>query len=215
MKKYLVFLILPGMVACGPQERVSKEAFEAVNKGMEIKRVSEAEIIKEAMSWGDSITLEAQQLLLGALQKSIQEHGLPGAVQFCNGEALPLLDSLGKGQFSIRRVTNRYRNPNNQPNEDEKPILEAYEYNAEAELKSEPNVQNLPSDEALLYTKPIIIASGLCLSCHGKEKSDISEEVLEVLGQYYPRDLAKGYALGEFRGMWAVKLPKKEVVRRL
>ena len=69
----LVFGSLIMMMSCGPQERVSKETFEEVNRNMEIKRVTEAEIIQEGMVWGDSITQEAQRQLISSLQKAISE----------------------------------------------------------------------------------------------------------------------------------------------
>lgn len=204
------------LFSCGPQERVSKETFEEVNRNMEVKRVTEAEIIQEAMIWGDSITQEAQKQLISNLEKAISEQGVPAAIEFCNVKALPLLTEMGKVySVQIKRVSNRARNAADLPTEEERPILEAYEYNAENGVKSDPNIQKFEKGEVLLYTKPITIPNGMCLSCHGEPVKEISKETLSKLDELYPKDLAKGHKIGDLRGMWSLRIPKKEVVKRL
>lgn len=207
-------LILLG--SCGPQERVSKETFEEVNQAMEIKRLTEVEILNEAMIWGDSISTEAQAQFISVLENAVAEKGVPGAVEFCNIQALPILTELSeKHGVSIRRASNRYRNPADQPTEEEKTILDAYEYNAENGNKSDPNIQKFENGEVYLYTKAIVIPSAFCLSCHGEPGKDINDETLEKLAQLYPQDQAKGHKVGDLRGMWSIRIPKKEVVKRL
>ena len=80
------------LFACGPQERISRETFEQVNNANEVKRLTEVEILEEAMVWGDSISSEAQSQLLSNLQRAISEKGIDGAVEFCHVQALPILD---------------------------------------------------------------------------------------------------------------------------
>lgn len=217
MKKIVLSILSAGLYfSCGPQERVSKETFEEVNKNMEIKRLTEVEILEEAMTWGDSITTEAQRQLVSTLQKAIEENGVPGAIDFCNQQAVPIIAEISKKyQVEIRRVSNSYRNPADQPNEEEKPLLEAYEYNAESGVNSDPNIQKFQSGEVLLYTKPILISSALCMNCHGEPGKEISKETQQKLAQLYPNDKATGHKEGDLRGMWSVRIPKKEVVKRL
>lgn len=201
--------------SCGPQERISKEVFEEVNQAMEVKRLTEVEILNEAMIWGDSISAEAQNQLISTLQNAVAEKGVPGAVEFCNVQALPILSEVGdKYGVSIRRASNRYRNPTDQPTEEEKTILDAYEYNAESGNKSDPNIQKFENGEVYLYTKAIIIPGGFCLSCHGAPGIEINDETLEKLAELYPQDQAKGHRVGDLRGMWSIRIPKSVVVRR-
>ena len=217
MKKILwVFLGTGLLFSCGGGERVSKDVFEEVNKNMEVKRLTEVEILEEAMIWGDSITQEAQANLLEKLQNTISEKGVPGAVEYCKINALPILEKVSeKYGVSVRRVSNKFRNPEDRPDSAEEQILEAYEYNAENGLKSDPNLQKLENGEVLLYTKAIVISGGLCLNCHGEPGKDINAETLKTLESLYPQDLAKGHKVGDLRGMWAVRIPKKEVVKML
>ncbi|MDF2156651.1 DUF3365 domain-containing protein [Algoriphagus sp. CAU 1675] len=211
---FIVVLVVFG--SCGPREQVSKDVFEEVNQAMEVKKLSEAEIIEEALIWGDSISMEAQQQLVSNLQKAIAEKGVAGAIEFCNVQATPILKEVGqKYGIEIRRASNRYRNPADQPDEDEKPILEAYEYNVENQIESEPNIQKIQGGETFLYTRAILIPVGFCLSCHGDPQKDIEPATLEKVNSLYPEDKAQGHKVGDLRGMWSIRIPKREVVKRM
>ena len=217
MKNWIYgFLILIALQSCGPQERVSKEVFDAVNKNMEVKKLSESEIIQEGMLWGDSISTEAQKQLIASLQKAIEEKGVAGAIGFCNVEALPILKSVSeKHGVTIRRASNRYRNPADQPDADEAKILDAYEYNAENGIKNDPNIQKIEGGDIYLYTKAIVIPGAFCLSCHGDPDKEIDAKTLAEINALYPSDKATGHKVGDLRGMWSIKISKKEVVGRL
>lgn len=202
--------------SCGPRERIPKEAFEEVNKNMEIKRISEVEILESAMEWGDSLTTKAQKNLIENLQQAIADGGFGEAIKFCKTNAKELENELsGNEEILIRRVSSKHRNPNNAPTEEEAMILEAYAYNSEQGLESDPNIQKLEDGEVFLYTKAIIFPGGLCNNCHGKPEVDISKSTLEVISSNYPEDMATGFRKGDLRGMWSVRIPKKEVVKRL
>jgi hypothetical protein len=216
MKNLFLLCITILIIACGPQERISKEAFDDVQFNTEIKRITEVEIIEGAMVWGDSITQEAQAQLTAQLQEAIATNGPAGAIDFCKVNALPILKSLeSKHAITLRRVSSQPRNPADAPNAQELPLLDAYAYNAENNILADPSIQKIENGEVLLYTKPIVMGNALCLSCHGDPKKDIAPETSTKLKQLYPQDLATGYALGDLRGMWALRLPKKEVVKRL
>ncbi|WP_296698054.1 DUF3365 domain-containing protein [Algoriphagus sp.] len=211
--RYTYILLVSIIISCGPRERVSKEVFDEVNKNMEIKRLTEVEIIQEAMIWGDSISKSAQENLITNLQKAIEEGGMPHAIEFCKENASQITNI--SEDILIRRVSTKNRNSNNYPDSQESPILDAYAYNAENGLESEPNIQKIENGEVYLYTKAIIFPGGICLSCHGEPGSQISDPVLNALENLYPEDNAKGYKMGELRGMWSLRIPKKKVVDRL
>jgi hypothetical protein len=216
MKNLLLLLITILIFSCGPQERVSQEAFNEVQLNNEVKRITEVAILEEAMVWGESITQEAQAQLTAQLQEAIAANGPAGALDFCKVNALPLLKSLeSKHAVTLRRVSSQPRNPADAPNAQEIPLLDAYAYNAENNILADPSIQKIEGGEVLLYTKPILMANALCLSCHGDPKKDIAPETAAKLKQLYPQDPATGYAQGDLRGMWALRLPKKEVVKRL
>lgn len=217
MKKLIFTIcILSFLFACNSNEKISKDVFDEVKKSMKVKKLSEVEILDEAMAWGEEISTEAQSQLISALQKAIVERGIPDAIQFCNIQALPILqDVSAEYNVTIKRASIAYRNPADKPSEDEAAILDAYAYNAENNIKNEPNIQKLEDGEVLLYTKAIQIPNNFCLSCHGKAGVDIAEDTLLQIESIYPEDRAKGHKIGDLRGMWSIRIPKSEVVKRL
>jgi hypothetical protein len=183
---------------------------------MEVKKISEADIVREAMKWGDEISSEAQQQLFTILQNTISEKGVPAAIEVCHERALPILKEVSdKYGVVVKRASFAYRNPLDMPDESEKGILDAYAYNAENQIPNESNIQKLENGEILLYTKAIQIPNALCLSCHGKKGEDIKPETQAILDQKYPEDKATGHKIGDLRGMWSIRIPKKEVVKKM
>jgi hypothetical protein len=211
-----LFLLLFVLAACDAGKKVDKEQVDQMKRSMEVKKVSEVEIISKALEWGDELSQEAQATLMEALQKAIAEKGPVGAVEFCNVEALPLTQSVAeKYGVVIKRVSEKNRNPKNSPQEVEKPLLDAYAYNTEEGRKNAPNVQKLDDDETLLFTKAIVIPGGLCLNCHGTPGEEVADDTYERIKALYPEDKATGYQIGDLRGMWSIHIPKKEVVKRM
>jgi len=153
---------------------------------------------------------------MGTLKTAMEERGVAGAVEFSNINALPMLKELGnKHGVNIRRVSNDFRNPADIPNNDEQPLLEAYEYNEKNNFENAPNIQKSPDGKVLLYTKAITIPGRLCLNCHGEPGKDINKEVLDKIDGLYPEDKARGHQEGDLRGMWSIAIPQKAVVNRL
>lgn len=217
MKQLIYFLFSSFLfIACGPRERISKNVFDEVNRSMEAKKLSEAQITQEAMIWGDSISSEAEQQLMASLREAVQEKGHADALAFCNVNAAPIIKEVSDTYgVSIRRTSTRARNQDNLPTEEELPLLEAYQYNMENGIENEPNIQRIEGGEVLLYTKAIVISSEFCLACHGQLEKDIEVAVLAEIDSLYYDDLARGFVVGDLRGMWSLKLPKKSVVNRL
>jgi hypothetical protein len=217
MKHFPYFLLaIVFLVSCGPRERISKEVFDKVNNSMEAKKLSEAQITQEALIWGDSISTVAQQQLMSSLHKAVEEKGFGGAISFCNVNAAPIVSELSeKYGVQIRRTSFRARNQANLPTAEESQILDAYQYNVENSIENEPNIQKIEGGDILLYTKAIVIPSEFCLACHGEVKNDIEVELLDKIDSLNPNDLARGFGLGQLRGMWSLKIPKKAVVNRL
>jgi hypothetical protein len=49
-----------------------------------------------------------------------------------------------------------------------------------------------------------MIGSGACLLCHGDPGTQIAPETMSTIDNLYPNDLATGYALNDFRGVWKI-----------
>lgn len=156
---------------------------------------------------GDSVTTSAQRVLLQNVAMKIQEAGAPGAVDYCNEKALFLTDSISESfGHTISRLSNKNRNPNNaiQNTEDKNAWLEI-----EKRMKDENDIAKhfvVQEGNNIYYYKAISIAMPTCLKCHGDKENDITSETLQKIQEKYPSDKAVGYAMGDLRGMWKVKL---------
>jgi hypothetical protein len=218
MKNKLIFFLCTCtlLFSCETERRIDREAYDGGRKDMEVKKISEIDITNKAYEMGDEISTAAQQELMSTLTRAIEEKGVAGAVDFCNLEALPLLQKVGESyNAQVRRVSNRYRNPQDQPDQEEEMLLSAYEYNVENQIQSSPNVQKIQDGQVLLYTKAIQIPGQLCLNCHGEPGVDIDREVMAKINELYPEDKATGHEIGDLRGMWSIRISRKEVIRNL
>lgn len=178
-----------------------------------IQRLTEGEILEKAMQIGDSIKLVGQQELMSMLSTAIAEGGPEAAIPFCKTNALPLLNQLSETyKARIRRVSHKARNPADRADSVEAIYLDGYLYNLEQKLPLEPNVQMLRQTQEVLYTAPILLSSSLCLQCHGVPEKEISTATMSLIKSSYPDDQAVGFKLNEFRGMWSIRMSRKELV---
>ena len=197
--------------SCGSDEKISREVFEEVQKANEVKKLSEVDIFNEALKWGEEISVEAQKQLMVAREKAIEEKGTSEAVDFCNAHVLAILKELGDQYgVTIRRVSNDLGNPANQPLEEEKMLLEAYEYNDQNGIRHEPNLQKIKNGSVLLFTKAILRVDALCLHDQG-QPGNSDEETLQKISPSNSEDIAQE----RLSGMWSISIPQKEVVKRI
>ncbi|HTO35087.1 MAG TPA: DUF3365 domain-containing protein [Flavobacterium sp.] len=160
--------------------------------------VSEKE---DYLTLGDSISNNAQMVLLSNVGKQIQENGVVEAVGFCNEKAIFLTDSLSNKNIKIQRLSDKNRNPVNA-------LKSEIDKKAWNELQKNPDNKQLVLQEnnTVYYYKSISIGMPTCLMCHGNKQTDISSETLEIINLKYPKDQAIGYKMGDFRGMWKIQL---------
>jgi hypothetical protein len=151
----------------------------------------------------------AVQATLGkTLQQKIKEEGTPGAIEFCNLNALSITDSLSR-EFgvTISRITDRPRNQQNRAHDEEMNYISIYREDL-AEGRT-PKGLVAPGDSTIHFYYPIL-TNNLCLQCHGTRESEISPGVFDKLQELYPEDRAIGYASGELRGLWKVTFPEEQ-----
>lgn len=215
MKSRIIWILtLPLLVInCTTDKPLNNEAVRKEIASRELKRITEAEIISKAHDIGSSIAGSTKKTLGKNLQQAIMNGGVENAISFCNLNAMPLVDSLSRRfDAKIRRVSLKPRNPEDAPTELEKKILEAYDYQWQDSLELKANVQSI-GEGRYLFTKPILIDNGLCLSCHGSAVNGMSQQTNEFIQSKYPQDQAIGYAMGDLRGMWSIEIPKKTIIQ--
>lgn len=210
---YTVLVLLLGMlIHCKPDKPVDREAVRKEMASRELKRISEGELMAKGEEVGSQVLSTVEGLFRQRLTKAIETSSAKGAISYCNTEAMQVIekleDSLG---ISIRRVTDRPRNPADSLTGIEKEIWEAYNFspqNATAQLQ-------ILNEHELIMTKPIVISDVQCLKCHGDVDIDIDSETYDLIRQQYPEDQATGYDLGALRGMWSLMIPKRTIVKEL
>jgi hypothetical protein len=211
-----ILFLVATVFSCGfSTEKRRPEAIEETLSERSVKKISEADILNEVTTQGDSITTTAQAVFLSKISEQYAKGGFEKAAEYCAIDAYPLTDSLAaEYKVFLKRVSLKPRNTANTPSEVEKGLLEAYEYANDQGLALNTNVQFIRPGDTILYNKPIFVASELCLNCHGP-KEELSEGVKALLADKYPEDKATGYAIGDLRGMWSLKFLKKEIVKGL
>lgn len=152
---------------------------------------------------GNEIKDTVQAALKANLVKAMQSGGPTNAVQFCNAKALELTDSYNEKYFTeVKRVSDRNRNPKNEPNKKELEVINDFKSMLEAGQALSPKIA-IDADGKKNYYAPIF-TGGVCLSCHGNPKN-MQPELVNVIDSLYPQDKAKGYAIDELRGIWSIK----------
>ena len=149
----------------------------------------------------------ATKAVLGKnLMGTIQKKGTLDAVAFCNIKAYPLTDSMAVAQnATIKRVSDKPRNQNNQANKKELAYIKAFKNDIENNIEPKPIV-DLTDSKVQVYLP--ISTNTMCLQCHGKPNSDIQNPVLLKLNNLYPQDKAIGYQINEVRGIWNITFDK-------
>jgi len=149
---------------------------------------------------GNEIATLAQSVLLANVGQAMQKGGPEFAVEFCNLKASSITDSLNAvNNCTISRISAKNRNLGNDlKTEADKNIWVIFESKAI-------NDTIVQESKKLIYYKQIRIALSACLKCHGVAGSDIDSTTTAKLKLLYPADLATGYKLNDFRGLWKIE----------
>ena len=139
--------------------------------------------------------------------QEIEKGGFSSAVRVCSEKAQEITQKFTTqtGHY-IRRVSLRYRNPKNAPDNYERRKLEEFDrLNREKKLSNEYfEVVDEHRVRYLRYMRPLA-AAPLCMTCHGPKES-IPSEVQVILREKYPEDRATGFLVGDLRGAISVKI---------
>jgi hypothetical protein len=155
---------------------------------------------------GDSIVKQTFDTLRSTLLAAIKEKGFDGAVAFCNTSALSLTNSYANKNVTIKRTSDKVRNPANHPDSMEQRILEKFLTMSDSTAKTATVVERDASGSIHYYKS--IIMQAMCLNCHGN-KEQIQPGTLKMIKSKYPDDAAIGYKEGNVRGLWHVVFNNK------
>ena len=160
---------------------------------------------KEIQKKGYEISGQTQAVLLANVGKAIQTGGTVYAVEFCSLKASTLVDSLNEtNNCVLSRISVKNRNPENSlKTKTDRLLWTIFETGT---LKDTVIFEN----KKFIYYRPIKTALPACLKCHGEPGIDIESLTAEKIQTLYPDDLATGYKLNDFRGLWKIEYDFKE-----
>lgn len=124
------------------------------------------------------------------------------ASNFCAHSAMEMTkgfnSTLPKGE-RIRRTALKYRNPANKPDAIDVKVMNEF---VESKNFDKPKVVMVNGVERTYKALP---AKQECLICHGE---NVSPAIKKVILKSYPKDLATGFKLGDFRGVVVSEIQK-------
>lgn len=198
----IIFVLSFILFACDSRQRPTSQS-ETAKK--EIDPVYEQR--------GRGIARAAFVSLSSELQTALQKGGVAEALQYCNVNAIPLTDSLStQQQVEIRRTSSKVRNSDNAATDGEAEVLAKYEKQFAAGEDLISMVVPVGKDHYKYYA-PIMVSNN-CLKCHGAVGKDIAEADYSIIQELYPSDQAINYQLGDFRGIWSIKMESAEAASK-
>jgi hypothetical protein len=213
MKKMFGFslLICSILTACNEKHPDAKNTSQEI-RDRKIRRITDGEIMSAAEVKGIRNVLFCQKSISAKLEGAVKKEGMQKAMQHCVLKNYSFIDSLEKAEnIQIRRTSDKLRNLLNKADSTEASLMAAYQYNYSNNISTNSHPPLL-EDKYLLYTAPIVIET-TCMECHGTVGKDISEENYKIIKAVYPQDQAINYKEGQLRGMWSIRINKKELIR--
>lgn len=196
MKNFVLLIFLLIILSCS--EKSDRKADKKELNEQDFKKYSQI---------GKEIVQNSAVVLKSNLMSAVKEGGITKAIVFCSNRAQFLIDSLSKAYgVSIKRTTFKVRNPFDKPDDIEIKALNTFKKMREEKKGLFPILKQINDKEVGFYY-PILIDNPLCLNCHGTLGETLDSTIYKRIKELYPNDNAMGYKLGDFRGMWSLKIP--------
>ena len=144
-----------------------------------------------------------QRAVKSELTSALNTGGPARAIEVCQKRA-PEIGRMTTGSplVTIRRVSERNRNPENAADNEQLAVLARFAGD-EAPMYYDEWV-TVDSIEHYRYYEPIV-AQAMCLKCHG-QYDQIDDATAATLNSLYPNDMAVDYQIGDLRGMFVVDM---------
>lgn len=192
--KILVLAALAFFVACNSPEQKEEAKETTMQPNINYEGVSI--VIME----------DAKKALSGELKAAMERGGVAEAVGYCNLNATGISESVGqKYNATIKRVTDKPRNPANAANAQELAQMEKWRG-----ILASNTGQVITSEETSTerhFYMPIRI-DAFCTTCHGIPGETLTTDNQAIIAAKYPEDKATGYSAGDLRGLWHITFAK-------
>lgn len=195
MKKILLLLLIVSLTTSCNQPKKKQQKKQSKTETKNYKKI------------GMQYALSTKKVLGQNLKGKMESEGVIKALEFCNINALSLTDSMSVlHNATIRRVTDKARNVNNQATAEEINYINEFKKMIANNQKVTPII-NVKEDNVNFYAP--ITTNGLCLQCHGTKGKELNSKTFTAIRELYPDDLAVNYSVNEVRGIWSITFNKQ------
>jgi diadenosine tetraphosphatase ApaH/serine/threonine PP2A family protein phosphatase len=209
----LTGLLVIGLAACSGGDKQEGDA-EVAAKADLVPNAATLAAEEERAAQCRAATQKLGGALKTKLKAAVSEGGPLNAVNVCHDEAQAIAERICDEEgLTVGRTSRKFRNPANAPDEWEMAGLEEFSERLAAGEKGEDlemwaTVTGPGGARTFRYLKAIPTGP-LCLACHG---SELPPELDQKLVELYPDVHARGFAVGDLRGAFTVKmdLPRSE-----
>lgn len=194
MNKLLIVSALFLLGGCAKQNIIKNEVAS-------VKTVSKEEAIKtDAINKIDGFVNTIKPILISSLKSDpTGESGM----DMCSAMAQPMTKDYNKAlpaNIKIKRTALKYRNILNKPDNLDKKVMN----NIIASKTMTPVM--VETKKSYRVYKPLSCMQP-CLACHGDIKN-MNPKTVAKIKKYYPKDLANGFKLNDFRGVVVAEIKK-------
>lgn len=172
-------------VGAGPGVAADKAALAAEGKGL-------------MQAFGKTLKEE--------LMAAVKAKGAPHAIAVCKVKAPAIAAQISaESGWSVGRSSHRLRNPDNAPDAYTAATIDEFLKRQQAGEKAVDLVKAeiVEEDGGQVFRMVKAIPTGeLCLNCHGGDQ--VKKPVADRLAELYPNDQARGFSMGEMRGVFTL-----------
>ena len=182
----------------------------ALSPGTHAQAISDSSEVRRSLEISRAAAKELFVTVRTMLARQLAAGGPVGAIHICADSAQMVGERIQKQRsLSIRRVSQKWRNPRDIPDSFEtRQLLNLSALHSRGALADTLEIYGVVTEGSariFRYVRPIIVGD-LCLSCHG-ERAKMKDLVNDALRVRYPNDKAVDYRGGELRGAVSVKIP--------
>jgi len=140
------------------------------------------------------------------LKAGLKAGGPTEAISVCNTSALPITAAhTAQSGWTVKRSSHKLRNPSNAPDAFEARAISEFQARQAKGEKAKDMMMAMTTveDGQTMFRMVKAIPTGKpCVTCHG---TDINPDVITKLDSLYPSDTARGFNMGEMRGIFSLK----------
>ncbi|MCI2398638.1 DUF3365 domain-containing protein [Aliiroseovarius subalbicans] len=155
---------------------------------------------------GKALMMTFGGTLKNELMQAVAEGGAPKAISVCNTRAPEIAAALSADSgWSVGRSSHKLRNPDNAPDAYTAAAIEGFLAREAAGEKADDLVKAEIVEEdgkQVFHLVKAIPTGQLCVNCHGGD--EVAAPVVAKLAELYPEDMARGFAMGEMRGVFTL-----------